>query len=97
MTSISDTVLYAQSCKIDITIFERYVELSIISIEMIVESMTFLLSQQVERCTIDTKWELGQSPVERPQSPVRNLQRCTAPQNRFKIAVQLNYSCLAAF
>ena len=29
--------------------------------------------------------------------PVRNLQRCTAPQNRFKIAVQLNYSCLAAF
>ena len=22
---------------------------------------------------------------------------CTAPQNRFKIAVQLNYSCLAAF
>ena len=28
--------------------------------------------------------------------PVRNLQRCTAPQNRFKIAVQLNYSCLAA-
>ena len=29
--------------------------------------------------------------------PVRNWQRCTAPQNRFKIAVQLNYSCLAAF
>ena len=29
--------------------------------------------------------------------PVRNLQRCTAPQNRFKIAVQLNYSCSAAF
>ena len=28
--------------------------------------------------------------------PVRNLQRCTAPQNRFKIAVQLNYSCLEA-
>ena len=29
--------------------------------------------------------------------PVRNLQRCTAPQNRCKIAVQLNYSCSAAF
>ena len=29
--------------------------------------------------------------------PARNLQRCTAPQNRFKIAVQLNYSCSAAF
>ena len=29
--------------------------------------------------------------------PVRNLQRCTTPQNGFKIAVQLNYSCLAAF
>ena len=28
---------------------------------------------------------------------VRNLQRCTAPQNRCKIAVQLNYSCSAAF
>ena len=40
MTYISDTVLYAQPCNIDITIFERYVELSIISIEMIVESMT---------------------------------------------------------
>ena len=32
-----------------------------------------------------------------PDKPVRNLQRCTAPQNCFKIAVQLNYSCLAAF
>ena len=40
MTYISDTVLYAQPCNIDITIFERYVELSIISLEMIVESMT---------------------------------------------------------
>ena len=40
MTYISDTVLYAQPCNIDITIFERYVELSIISIEMIVKSMT---------------------------------------------------------
>ena len=36
--------------------------------------------------------------LQSPQlAPVRNLQRCTAPQNRFKIAVQLNYSCLAAF
>ena len=40
ITYISDTVLYNQSCNIDITIFERYVELSIISLEMIVESMT---------------------------------------------------------
>ena len=29
--------------------------------------------------------------------PVQNLQHCTAPQKRFKIAVQLNYSCSAAF
>ena len=28
--------------------------------------------------------------------PVRNLQHCTAPQNCFKIAVHLNYSCSAA-
>ena len=40
ITYISDTVLYAQPCNIDITIFKRYVELSIISLEMIVESMT---------------------------------------------------------
>ena len=40
LTYISDTVLYTQLCNIDITIFERYVELSIISIEMIVDSMT---------------------------------------------------------
>ena len=40
MTYISDTVLYAQSCNIDITIFERYVKLNIISIEMIVKSTT---------------------------------------------------------
>ena len=48
MTYISDTVLYTQPCNIDITILERYVELSIIS--------------------IDTKWDLEQSPVERSQS-----------------------------
>ena len=40
MTYISDTVLYTQLCDIDITIFERYVELRIISVEMIVDSMT---------------------------------------------------------
>ena len=40
MTYISDTVLYAQFCIIDITIFERNVKLNIISIEMIVKSMT---------------------------------------------------------
>ena len=40
MTYISETVLYAQPCNIDITIFERYLELSIISIEMMVKSMT---------------------------------------------------------
>lgn len=40
MTYISDTVLYAQPLNIDITLFERYVKLSIISIEMMVDSMT---------------------------------------------------------
>ena len=40
MTYISDTVLYAQPCNIDITILERYVELSIIGIEMINQTMT---------------------------------------------------------
>ena len=46
MTCISNTVLYTQPCNIDITIFERYVELSIISIDMIVKSMTlFYLSK----------------------------------------------------
>ena len=39
-TYISDTVRYTQPYNIDITIFERYVELSIISMEMIVEYMT---------------------------------------------------------
>ena len=39
MTCISDTVLYAQPCNINVTI-RRYVELSIISIEMINETMT---------------------------------------------------------
>ena len=29
--------------------------------------------------------------------PIRNLQPSTTPQNHFKIAVQLNYSCLATF
>ena len=33
MTYISDTVLYTQPCNIDITILERYVELSIIGID----------------------------------------------------------------
>ena len=37
------------------------------------------------------------SKIYKMRLPVRNLQRCTAPQNSFKIAVQLNYSCLAAF
>ena len=40
MTYISDTVLYAQPCNIDTTILERYLELSIISIEMINDTMT---------------------------------------------------------
>ena len=41
--------------------------------------------------------EKGTGAEMRPAIPVRNLQRCTAPQNRCKIAVQLNYSCSAAF
>ena len=45
MTYISDIVLDAQPCNIENTIFERYVNLSIISIEMIVESKTSTLFQ----------------------------------------------------
>ena len=40
MTYISDTVLYAQPRNIDITILELYIELSIISTEMINETLT---------------------------------------------------------
>ena len=36
-----------------------------------------------------TAWS-GDGCQSRLAHPVRNLQRCTAPQNRFKITVQLN-------
>ena len=36
-TYISDTVLYAQPCNIDITIFERYEKLSIIIVQSLYE------------------------------------------------------------
>ena len=63
MTYISNTVLYAQPCNIDITNFERYVELSVISIEMIVESTMTSYYLRMWCGTIGKIWDLRQSPA----------------------------------
>ena len=65
-TYISDSVLYAQPCNIDITTFECRAEYHQHRNDK--RYHDYVLSQQVVQCTIDTKWDLEQSPAERPQS-----------------------------